>query len=331
MALTTPPTAPNRAEPTSFSARMDDFLAWLVAAVPEFNALSLMTSSGTFTTGTEAAPSINFSGDTDTGLYRPSSNAIGFVGGATEYARFSATGSLMLGTKNVISGLASLFQLQAITSAKAQVSVMLAQANVAGCMLNFIKSRGAALDDYAIVATNDTLGSVAWRGADGTTQILAAQLLAYVDNTPALGDVRAGLSFRTGNGAGTVGEALKIDTNQKVLAVGQGLGYGTGAGGSVTQATSKATGVTLNKAAGVITTHNAALAAATAVQFTLTNSLIGVNDVVIATIQSPTAKYRVACVGTAAGSAIFELTNITAGSLSEAVLINFAVMKSANS
>lgn len=51
-----------------------------------------------------------------------------------------------------------------------------------------------------------------------------------------------------------------------------GLGYGTGAGGTVTQATSKSTAVTLNKPCGQITMNNAALAAGATVSFFMYNN-----------------------------------------------------------
>ena len=88
----------------------------------------------------------------------------------------------------------------------------------------------------------------------------------------------------TNDGAG---DALYIATGNAAtqrLYVGNGgtlhidptssLGYGAGAGGTVTQATSKSTAVTLNKPTGKITMNNAALAANTTVQFNLNNNLI---------------------------------------------------------
>ncbi len=59
-----------------------------------------------------------------------------------------------------------------------------------------------------------------------------------------------------------------------------GVGYATGAGGTVAQSSSKSTGVTLDKTTGTITMNAAALGAATAVTFTLTNSTIAATDVV---------------------------------------------------
>jgi hypothetical protein len=111
------------------------------------------------------------------------------------------------------------------------------------------------------------------------------------------------------------------------------LGYGTGSGGTVTQATSKATGVTLNKSNGQIVMNAAALAANTSVAFTLTNSTIAATDVVCVTIASGATSlaYITQVQATAAGSCSIALRNISAGSLSQAVALNFAVLKSVTS
>jgi hypothetical protein len=108
-----------------------------------------------------------------------------------------------------------------------------------------------------------------------------------------------------------------------------GIGYATGAGGTVTQLTSKATGVTLNKTCGQITMNAAALAAAAEVSFTLTNSTIAANDVVFVSIKSgaTAAAYFVTVGATAAGSCSITLGNTSAGSLSETVVLNFVVIK----
>ena len=107
------------------------------------------------------------------------------------------------------------------------------------------------------------------------------------------------------------------------------LGYTANAQGSVTQLTDKSTAVTLNKSAGRITMNNAALGATTNVSFTLNNSLISVNDVLIVTLSggnATAATYNCFVNSLAAGSASITLRNISAGSLSEAVIINFALI-----
>lgn len=113
-----------------------------------------------------------------------------------------------------------------------------------------------------------------------------------------------------------------------------GLGYGTGAGGTVTQATSKSTAVTLDKPCGLITMNNAALAAGGTALFTFSNSLIGAGDVLFLQLDSTgiasTADYNVWSSG-GAGAAVVALKNISAGSLSEAVRLRFVVIKGSQS
>lgn len=110
-----------------------------------------------------------------------------------------------------------------------------------------------------------------------------------------------------------------------------GIGYAAGAGGTVTQATSKATGVTLNKVTGAITMHNAALAAAAEVSFTLTNSTIGANDVVVVNVKSgaTAATYNVQVDAVAAGSCRMHVGNMSTTSRSEAIVLQFVVVKGA--
>lgn len=107
-----------------------------------------------------------------------------------------------------------------------------------------------------------------------------------------------------------------------------GIGYATGAGGAVTQATSKATAFTLNKTVGTIQFAADALAADTTVASVWTNSTIASNDVVVFTHSSggTLGGYNIACTPSA-GSATINLRNITPGSLSEAPIFRFVVIK----
>jgi len=111
------------------------------------------------------------------------------------------------------------------------------------------------------------------------------------------------------------------------------IGYSAAAQGTVTQATSKSTAVTLDKSAGRITMNNASLATATNATFTLNNSIIGANDAVILTIsggQATAGSYNVFANSLTAGSVSITLRNISGGTLSEAVVINFAIIHSAS-
>ena len=107
------------------------------------------------------------------------------------------------------------------------------------------------------------------------------------------------------------------------------LGYTANAQGSVTQATSKSTAVTLNKPAGVITMNNAALNTATNATFTLNNSFISANDTIILTIaggQATPGSYNVFANALTAGSVSITLRNISGGSLSEAIVVNYCLI-----
>ena len=54
--------------------------------------------------GTEAAPSLTTTGDTNTGLYFPAADTVAIVTGATERARHTSLGSLLVGTTDDTTG-----------------------------------------------------------------------------------------------------------------------------------------------------------------------------------------------------------------------------------
>lgn len=100
-------------------------------------------------------------------------------------------------------------------------------------------------------------------------------------------------------------------------------------GGTATQATSKSTGVQLDRQCGQITMNGAALAAAAEVSFTLTNAEIDESDLVVVNIASgaTAGAYTVTVDAVAAGSCRISVGNVSAGSLSEAIVLNFGVIK----
>ena len=107
------------------------------------------------------------------------------------------------------------------------------------------------------------------------------------------------------------------------------IGYTAAAQGTVTQLTDTSTGVTINASAGQITMSNATLNATTNVSFTMTNNKISAKDVVIVNVAGGVASnvtYNCWVSGHTAGSCAFVLRNISAGNLSEAVVLNFAVI-----
>lgn len=109
-----------------------------------------------------------------------------------------------------------------------------------------------------------------------------------------------------------------------------GLGYATGAGGAVTQATNKSTGVTLGKIAGAITMNNAALADATTVSFIVTDAAVAATDnVLVNHVSGGTAgAYVVSANNFSTGFFSISVRNVSGGSLSEAIVLQYSVVKS---
>lgn len=133
--------------------------------------------------------------------------------------------------------------------------------------------------------------------------------------------------FSTTDGGTTI---TVYDLNRPLLgSSASAVGYSTGTGGTVTQATNKSTGVTLNNRCGQITMNNASLSAAAEVSFTLTNSYIAATDVVYACIASgaTAGAYNVQVDAVAAGSCRISVGNMSSGSLGEAIVLNFVVIK----
>jgi hypothetical protein len=119
---------------------------------------------------------------------------------------------------------------------------------------------------------------------------------------------------------------------QGTISFGGKIGYGGGAGGTVVQATSKSTAVTLNTPSGAILTSNAALAAGASVVFTLNNTSYNAPDLVLLTLGNSTSTdYRVEVASAkriigVSYQIFIRITNVSAGSLSEALTINFAII-----
>ena len=157
---------------------------------------------------------------------------------------------------------------------------------------------------------------------------LAVTTAKIAANNVTLAKIVAATSNNTFLARSTVGAGNfeAVDTNTT------GLGFYTGAGGTAPAGATKATPFTLNKMCGQFTTAADALAANTAVSATWTNSKIAATDVVIMNHNSGGTlgayHYNVAC---GAGTATVSIRNLTSGSLSEALVFSFVVIKSVTS
>lgn len=123
------------------------------------------------------------------------------------------------------------------------------------------------------------------------------------------------LTNKTLTSSGTVSVSVASST----------LGYATGAGGAVTQLTSRTTGVTLSTATGAITMFSA-VGSAVAATFIVTNTLVAATDNIIVNQKSGTNLYVLLVTAVAAGS--FNITFYTTGGIAtDAPVINFSVIK----
>ena len=174
---------------------------------------------------------------------------------------------------------------------------------------------GTGASDAAGARTNLGLGSIA------------------TQNSSAVSITGGSVSGVTMTGSFTGVTAIEVDE----LQVSQSFGYaGAGTGGTVTQATSRTTGVTLNKICGDITLVSASVPGLESQRFTLTNSTIEATDMVqvclvggaVAGTGPTTSTYDVGVLRVAAGACDIVVHNTNnSASTTEPIVIRFMVIK----
>lgn len=175
----------------------------------------------------------------------------------------------------------------------------------------------------AVTFTSGTVNGIAIGGstpaAGAFTTLTASGAITFTSGT-VNGVTIGGVTPAAGTFTTLVGTTAKA-TSQ--------LGFDTGAGGTVTQVTSRTTGVTINKAVGAITLVSAAGSASWAT-FTVTNSTVAATDAVIVNQKSGTDLYQIHVTAIGAGS--FNITfATTGGTTSESPIFTFAVIKGVTS
>jgi hypothetical protein len=174
-------------------------------------------------------------------------------------------------------------------------------------------------DALKVSKAGDTMTGLLVLSADPSAA-LGAATKQYVDNT------------RVAKAGDTMTGTLTVTADILANSSTSQIGYGIGAGGTINQLTNKSTAVNLDRPSGQITMNNAALGAGIIVSFTLNNATIDDGDVLVLNhISGGTAGAYTLNAQSSAGSATINVRNATAGSLSEAIVIAFAVIKAQTS
>jgi len=202
----------------------------------------------------------------------------------------------------------------------AQYQLIAPTANVSLSFLNWptTGSSGTMYIDFVVVNTayTVTLPGAVSLGTAGV-QGLSSSVLTFGTT----GTFRFG--FTSVDGGTTI---AIYDLNRPLLAdAGTAVGYTTGAGGAVTQGTSRTTGVTLDKRSGAITLYTAAGTSAYT-SFTVTNSLVSATDTVIVNQKSGTNTYLTFVTAVANGSFRITFSSVS-GTASDAPVFNFVIIK----
>ena len=195
------------------------------ASTDDFYGIDLSTIiSQTFSAGTEASPGITFSGDTDTGIYKPAADTLGFSTNGDEKLRVDSDGRLLVGgTTNVthfippFSTLSPRVQVSGTTHSGSSFSVTNYSSSGHPGHLLLGSSKGGTVGTQGIVADDGDLGRISFTGSDGTNLISAASILAEVDGTPGTNDMPGRLVFQTTpDGSTTLTERMRIDSSGNV-------------------------------------------------------------------------------------------------------------------
>lgn len=203
-----------------------------------------------------------FDGGGNTGIKESASDVLDLIaGGSTKLqalaAGISVTGTIVASSSitgtNMVAGAGNAF----IFTGRSQI------VSLADSRLSFVDNANATFTRFTLGLESASFPSIKRNGTDIELR---------------LGDDSARTSLLALNG--TFSGNLTVTGNTSVTGTLESVGkqgYGTGAGGTVTQTTSRNTAVTINKLCGTITTDTTS---ATGGTFTVNNSTVSANDTV---------------------------------------------------
>ena len=143
------------------------------------------TGVSTFSAGTAAAPAITFTGDTNTGIYSPGADRIGFTEGGVQVGEFDASGNFQFNSG--YGSVATAYGCRAWVNFNGTGTVAIrASGNVTSItdngVGNYTLSFTTALTDanYAVSVSSEMgSGNGGFNGIAGTPSTTGVQILAY--------------------------------------------------------------------------------------------------------------------------------------------------------
>ena len=195
------------------------------------------TESPTFTgivtipDGSAASPSVTWSGDSDTGLYRHAANTVGITCGGVTRMRLSGVGMFVEANAFIFGGATSrsagptvhpAFQFEGTTAGSVSYQCIAGSTNAAVSPQIILARQRGGVGDSTLVNSNDSLGLIRFNGGDGTDCVsTAAQIECRVDGTPGSNDMPGRLMLSTtADGSSIPTERLRIDSSGNVLIAG---------------------------------------------------------------------------------------------------------------
>jgi len=186
---------------------------------PDFGSQTIVTT-GVYSAagGSAAAPSIVFTGDTNTGIYSPGADQIAITTGGTGRLFIDSSGRLLAGTSTARTNffgttLSAVTQTEGTGGAAGRGALSVINNDVSNNppYLLLGRSGAASLGSNAVVVSGSRLGTLTFQGADGTNFIEAATVAGEVDGTPGANDMPGRLVFSTtADGAASPTERLRI-------------------------------------------------------------------------------------------------------------------------
>jgi hypothetical protein len=194
--------------------------------------------------GSAAAPSIAFTGDTNTGIYSPGADQVAISTNGTGRLFVDSSGRLLVGTSSALSNVyvktsAVAPALQIFGTSGSTSSFCITRGT--GAASNLVLQRGQTGGGGGDVIADDPVGQITFNGFDGTNYRNTAQITSEVDAPPGIDDMPGRLVFSTtGDGSANPTERMRITSNGDAI---------LGDGGTRPALSSSVTGISLRGAA----------------------------------------------------------------------------------